>query len=92
MTASRLFLDDQKLVDLYVRFQQKRRSLGVIYPSVGYHDFVDSGSYEGVAGLSPMIASEHLVSVANTVNRFCYDLHTLCVMAGGLRHPFSIER
>src|SRR5271154_6626847 len=81
MTTSSLFLDDQKLVDLYMHFQHVRRSLGVKYANVAYHDFVDIGSYDGAVGPAQMIASEQLLAAANTaantVNRFCYEMHAL---------------
>jgi hypothetical protein len=42
-------LNDQTLLDLYTRFQGERRSLGAIYPFPLRDDFLDRGSYQGIA-------------------------------------------
>src|ERR1700730_9347479 len=77
MSNSRATLDDQTLLALYTKFQKARRSLGVLYPQARYDDFLDRGSYQGIALPVPVIAQEHMLEAANTLNRFNYDLHSI---------------
>jgi hypothetical protein len=77
MTRSRIDLNDLKLTELYNRFQRERRSLGEMYRGAYYCDFVDHGTYSGEAFPAVTTASEHIIAATNTVNRFCYDLHSL---------------
>jgi hypothetical protein len=77
MTRSRLAFVDQKLIELHSQYLQVRRSLGELFRGVNYHDFVDNGRYYPNAMPAVMVASEHLLAVANSVSRFCYELHAL---------------
>src|SRR5271167_4351880 len=77
MDRDRALLDDRKLLDYYAQFLQVRSALGEIYPVARYDDFVDRGVYPGAALRATMTASEHILSISNAVNRFCYDLHRL---------------
>jgi hypothetical protein len=77
MTESRINIDDKTLRELYTKFQEHRRTLGVIYSNVPYHNFGDNGRFSGVGFLAATMASEHIITVTNTVNRFCFDLHAL---------------
>lgn len=77
MSNSRATLEDQTLLTLYTKFQEARRFLGTLYPQARYDTFLDRGRYQGIALPVPLIAQEHVLEAANTLNRFNYDLHSI---------------
>jgi hypothetical protein len=70
-------LDDQTLLALYTKFQKARHCLGTLYSQARYDDFLDRGRYQGIALPVPVIAQEHMLEAANTLNRLNYDLHSI---------------
>ncbi|HUC71584.1 MAG TPA: hypothetical protein VMS01_10365, partial [Stellaceae bacterium] len=76
MTDSRLDLNNRTLCQLYETFQNQRSTIGEIYLGVPYHDFIDNKKYCGSAFPAITLASEHIITVTNIVNRFHYDLHS----------------
>lgn len=77
MTTSHLAIDDNVLIKVYSQFSELRRSLGQKFCGVDHESFVDGGRFQGIAMPAAMLASEHLLAVANIINRFCYSLHSL---------------
>jgi hypothetical protein len=77
MTEIRFDINDEMLRELYKTFQEQRRTVGPIYSNVAYSDFVDNQRYSLDIIPTTLLASEHIITVTNTVNRFCYDLHSL---------------
>jgi hypothetical protein len=86
MNRGHIVLSDRGLAAAYLKFQEIRRLQGQIYPGTCYDDFVDRGIYQGSALRVTMMAREHILSAANAVNRFCYDLHGLTAWAEILDH------
>ena len=70
-------LNDQTLLDHYTRFQGERRSLGAIYPFPLRDDFLDRGSYQGIAWPVVMMAQEEILAITINLRRFWYDLHSI---------------
>ena len=77
MSDSDIILDDETLLALYAKFQRARRSLAEISPQARYDDFIARGRYQGSALPAPMVATHHILELANTINRFHYDVHSL---------------
>jgi hypothetical protein len=62
MSTSVVTLDDQTLLDLYAKLQSERLSLGTIYPVARRDDFLDRGSYQGIAAPVVMLTKEQIFS------------------------------
>lgn len=77
MTSDRIVLSDQDLLSLYAKFRDARRSSGELRPQARYDDFIAHGRYQGSALPAPIVAQHHVLDIANAVNRFHYDLHSL---------------
>lgn len=77
MSESRVALDDQKLLNLYTRFQAARRVVGEVYPFTQFDNFLDRDSYHGGALPVVLIAKDQIMGATNALNRFGYDLHAL---------------
>lgn len=92
METGKFKLDYHKLSGLYVRFQHTLRSLDRIFSGVPHDYSVDQGSYSGIATVFALTASEHILHIANIVNRFSYDLNGIAAWAELLEALTEEER
>jgi hypothetical protein len=70
-------LNDSRLIEIYTRFLGVRGEVGEMYRLATYYDFLEHGSYLGIALPFVETATEHIRELANTVNEFCHYLHGL---------------
>lgn len=77
MSKNRVVSDDQKLLDLYRKFRETRRTLGEVYPFTQFENFLDNGSYSASALPVVLMAQDQIIGATNALNRFCYDLHAI---------------
>lgn len=83
---------DEKLVELYKRFQKARRLLPIIAPTAQYDDFINRGKYQGECLAVALLSQEHILAIANSVNRFWDYVHRMAAWGEVFRSASEEEK